>query len=86
MQDAIYAWAYSYNVEVELFGQTLRFAMIRRIDQAKIEDLERLKAQAAVLDIGDEIKLKCVSSNDVTPATYTDVFYTEDTEQEFLIS
>lgn len=86
MQDAIYAWAYSCNVEVELFGQTLRFAMIRRIDQAKIEDLERLKAQAAVLDIGDEIKLKCVSSNDVTPATYTDVFYTEDTEQEFLIS
>ena len=84
MEDTIYAWAYSCNVTAELFGQTLRFAIIRRIDHARIEDIEKLKAQAAVLDNGDEIKLKCVSPNDAIPATYTDVFYTEDTEREFL--
>lgn len=84
MEDAIYAWAYSCNVTAELFGHTLRFCIIRRIDHARIEDIEKLKAQAAVLDNGDEIKLKCVSPNDAIPATYTDVFYTEDTEREFL--
>lgn len=84
MQDKALALACSYNIEAELFGQTLRFAIIRRIDHAKIEDYEKVKAKLAVLDDGDEIKLKYVPSDDATPATYSDVFYTDDAEREFL--
>jgi len=82
--DARFALAYTEDVSVTLFNQTIRFPLLRRIDGAKIDDLEGLKKKVAALTDGDEIELKYVPVDQDGFMTYSDAFYGEETKQKLL--
>lgn len=72
--------AYADNVSVTLFGQTIEFPLLRRIDGAKIDNLDGLKQKVATLNDGDEIELKYIPADQDRFMTYSDAFYSEDTK------
>lgn len=85
-ENASLSLAYSDDISVTLFDHTIEFPLLRRIDGARIEDIERLKRKVAVLDDGDRVRLRYVPADQDGFMTYSDVFYTEDNRQNLLYS
>lgn len=83
-EDAKFALAYSENVSVVLFGQTIKFPLLREIDGAKIDNLGVLKQKVAVLNDGDNFELRYIPADQDGFMTYSDTFYSEDTQQKLL--
>lgn len=83
-ESASLSLAYSDDVSVTLFDQTIEFPLLRRIDGARIDDPTGLKRKAEVLDDGDEIKLRYIPADQDGFMTYSDVFYPEDNRQNLL--
>ena len=82
--DARFAFEYTDDVSVTLFGQTIEFPLLRRIDELMIDDHEGLKRKAEVLDNGDRIKVRCIPADQDEFMIYSDVFLTEDNRQKLL--
>lgn len=78
--------AYTEDVTVLLFDQPIKFTLLRRIDGAKIDNLDALKKKVARLHDGEEIELKYVSAKQGEKMTYFDAIYTDEAEQKLLHS
>lgn len=79
-------FVYSGTADVELFGQKLSFSIIRQIDRVRLKDPEKTKAKLNVLDDGDGLKLDFISSEVDSDAHFSDMFYSETTENKLLHS
>lgn len=78
--------AYTEDVTVLLFDQPIKFTLLRRIDGAKIDNLDALKKKVARLHDGEEIELKYVPANQGKKMTYYDAVYSNEAEQKLLHS
>lgn len=83
-EDARFALAYTEDVTVTLFGQTLKFPLLRRIDGASLDNLGVLKQKIASLNDGDKIELRYIPVDQDGFITYSDAFYSEDAKQNLL--
>lgn len=61
--NAHYWLQYSFLTDIELFGEKFQLPIQRKVECAVVYDLEKLKAKAQVLDIGDTIKVKFIPGN-----------------------
>lgn len=84
VEDATLSLAYTEDVSVTLFGQTLEFPLLRRIDGAKIDDLAELKRKVVNLNNGDNIRLRYVPADPDGFMAYSDAFFSEDAQQKLL--
>ena len=83
-EDAGFSLAYAEDTSVTLFGQAIKFPLLRRIDGAKVDDLGELKRKIAALNDGDEIRLRYIPADQDGFMTYSDAFYSEDAKQKLL--
>ena len=83
-EDARFALVYTEDVTVALFGQTIKFLLLRRIDGATLDNLGELKQKIAALNDGDEIELRYVPFNQDGFMTYSDAFYSEEAKRNLL--
>lgn len=83
-EDAGFSLAYAEDTSVTLFGQAIKFPLLRRIDGAKVDDLGDLKRKIAALNDGDEIRLRYIPADQDGFMTYSDAFYSEDAKQKLL--
>ena len=67
----------------DIFGKKLKLPLVRRISNAKIFNLEKTKKKAAILDIGDELKVLYVPEGE--KGEYLEQIYSEEIKQSFLI-
>lgn len=86
MKEDTLAFAYDMDVSVTLFDQTLEFPLLRRIDDAKIENLGELKKTVSSLNDGDIIKLKLVPANQDGFMIWSDAILNEASQQKLLYS
>lgn len=85
-EDANFALAYTLDMSIILFGQTIEFPLLRRIDGAKIENLAELKRKVMALNDGDKIELKYVPANKDGFILSSEAFFSEAAQQKLLSS
>ena len=83
-EDARFSLAYTEDVTTTLFGQTIKFPLLRRIDGVSLDNLGVLKQRIATLNDGDKIDLRYIPVNQDGFMTYSDAFYSEDAKQNLL--
>lgn len=82
--DKLYSLAYIEDVTVSLFNQTISFPLLRRINGAKIDNLDEVKKELTDFRNGKTIKLKYISGNEGKKMTYLDAFYNQENEEKLL--
>lgn len=82
--DKLYSLAYIEDVTVSLFNQTISFPLLRRINGARIDNLDEVKKELTDLRDGKTIKLKYISGNEEKKMTYLDAFYNQENEEKLL--
>ena len=78
--------AYNMDMEANLFDQKLYFRIIRKIDCLRLENFEKIKAKLDVLDDGDILKIAFISDTENSDAHYSDMFYSEEVENQLFQS
>ena len=70
MSDICYVFECEFDAVFSLFNKDLNLQIIRQIDCAKIDNLDRLKQKMTVLDEGDEVMITLIPGNDQKAGKY----------------
>ena len=60
----LFMLSYVSTYNIELFGATFEFMLMRSLNSAYIVDYEKVKKKVAILDDGDSIKITFKANND----------------------
>ena len=60
----LFMLSYVSTYNIELFGATFEFMLMRSLNSAYIDDYEKVKKKVAILDDGDSIKITFKANND----------------------
>lgn len=77
LDDSVYRFSYVGNITISLFNVRFNLLIKRVFDSMKIENIEKLKQKAEVLDCGDTIKITFVPGDGSEVSSYYDIIYTE---------
>ena len=80
MKDESYALLISGDVSFSIFDADLSLPIQREIVGARVEGLDRLKQKLTLFDVGDEVKISFIPSDDQVEGIYIDRIKSDDVE------
>ncbi|MFA6940499.1 MAG: hypothetical protein WCQ54_05875 [Clostridiaceae bacterium] len=77
MEDSQYSISYIGSIHVRLYGEQYHFPIIRTYERVKVNNLQKLKQKAEILDEGDIIKIEYLPGEENGIGSYVDMLHSE---------
>lgn len=77
MEDSQYSISYVGSIDIPLYGEQYHFPIKRTYERVKVNNLQKLKRKAEILDVGDIIKIEYLPGEENGIGSYADMLHTE---------